>query len=387
MSRQFLKKKFSLVTQDELERFLEDLKNDELDDPDWPDGFEESTKITYRRVTKEFFKWLHPENIGFVSWIKTGNYSSTVTPDDILLTQELDWFREQCISSRDKTMFETLYETAARPEEFLSARKSDITFDPNPQEPVNFHIVKGKVNGKPRDIPIYEQAKPLLRRWIFQDHPLKNDTDFPLWVDMSRNTNKDSIGVEGLERFLDRLQNAVREAHPEFHKRVTPYTLRHSRMTEWARLGLNEAGLCQIGGWNMGSKMPAIYIHLSKRDIGPMVEKVLGIKRDDKPPELRRLPRICERCQATNTFDAKICITCGVAFDAKVALALMKEKKEQQKKEEERDLRMDKIERDMKRGKAFNSSLFDLFDKDDDPVFKKKLRQMVEDAIDGIDEN
>ncbi len=75
-----------------------------------------------------------------------------------------------CLNPRDKVMFECLYESALRPKELLGLSKSDIGFD---DDSASIHIKRGKT-GFPRDVSLVQDAFPLLRSWIFNDHPLRD---------------------------------------------------------------------------------------------------------------------------------------------------------------------------------------------------------------------
>lgn len=314
LERDFLKKPLEDVTKDDLERFIEDLREGNLGEE-----FEDSTKLTYRKIIKPFFRWLHPEDPKFSSWIKTGMYQPTLGPDDVLTPDEMDALRDACRKSpHNLVRLETLYETAARPMEFLAAWKHDLIFEPS--GPVTFHVERGKT-GKSRDILLFQDAKPLLHRWVFNEHPLRQDADFPLWVDMSSNSDFEPLRQIGLRKFVARIAKAAK-----VHKHVTPYTFRHTRLTDLARAGANEALLCQIAGWRMGSPMPAVYIHLSKRDQRPMMEKLLGIKSEQVIEA--RVPKACPNCRASNTSEARVCHTCGTALDAKTALEMTQKRDE-----------------------------------------------------------
>ena len=313
LGREFLKKPLDSVSKDDLEEFLDDLRED--------DEFADSTKVTYRKILKPFFKWLHQDEPDFSTWIRTGQYGATVSPEDVLTADERSRLVEICtLKPRDIAMFAALYESAARPKEFMALWKHDVTFEQN--GPATMHIEKGKT-GRPRDILLFQDAGPLLHKWIFNDHPLRAQDDFPLWVDMSRGSQHDALVQQGLRKWMDRI---VEAAH--IKKRVVPYTLRHSRLTDLARDGASEALLSEIAGWQPGSKMPAVYIHLSKRDQRPMMEKLLGLSRPVAEVE-KRQPKICQNCRTSNTFDSQVCHMCGMAVDTKSAIQMIKARDEQ----------------------------------------------------------
>lgn len=215
-------------------------------------------------------------------------------------------------------MVQVLYESAARPFEFLALWKSDVAFE---QDTASIHIRKGK-GGFPRDITLPQNAGPLLRDWIFNEHPLRKEPDFPLWVGMLSTSPNSPFTQVGLRGFLTRLATSV-----NLKKRLTPYTFRHTRLTDLARLGGSEFLLSQLAGWRPGSKMPAVYIHLSHRDQKPALQKLLGLT----PIQAQKMegPKTCENCRQVNVSDAKICSLCKLPMDAKAAFEVIKQKDSQ----------------------------------------------------------
>jgi ribosomal protein L40E len=100
-------------------------------------------------------------------------------------------------------------------------------------------------------------------------------------------------------------------------KKVHPHKLRHSRATFLASK-LTEAQMNQVFGWKQGSDMPSIYVHLSGRDLDDAILGVYGLRKvEDKEPKLK--PKICPRCNTSNSFDARFCMKCGLALDLRAA--------------------------------------------------------------------
>jgi len=59
-------------------------------------------------------------------------------------------------------------------------------------------------------------------------------------------------------------------------------------------------------------------LHLSGRDLDDAILGVYGLKKvEDKEPKLK--PKICPRCNASNAFEARFCMKCGLALDVKAA--------------------------------------------------------------------
>jgi hypothetical protein len=68
------------------------------------------------------------------------------------------------------------------------------------------------------------------------------------------------------------------------NKNLHPHLFRHSRATYMANF-LTEAQMNAYFGWVQGSDMPAVYVHLSGRDIDDAVLKANGIMKSENEPE------------------------------------------------------------------------------------------------------
>jgi ribosomal protein L40E len=172
-------------------------------------------------------------------------------------------------------------------------------------------MLKGKT-GSRRVIVV--AATPYLQTWI-QNHPLKNDPDAPLWVNLGTVNRFEAMSYPALAKILK-----VAAKRAGLGKKVHPHKLRHSRATFLASK-LTEAQMNQVFGWKQGSDMPSIYVHLSGRDIDDALLGVYGLRKvEDKEPKLK--PKICPRCNVSNAFDARFCMKCGLALDVKAAQEL-----------------------------------------------------------------
>lgn len=262
-----------------------------------------NTKRDYRLISKKFFLWLRDRD--FVSWIRIGSVKTRIGPEDILTKDELDQLRFACKGLRDKAMLETIYETACRPHEFLSIRKTDVSFD---DYGATVYIQTGKTG--PRRVRVI-QAAPLLANWI-ANHPVK-DRDALLWVDLSPATSYRVLGWIGLQRLVRRAGKAA-----NIQKRVHPYIFRHSRLTHLAK-NMTEAVLCEFAGWSQGSEMPRAYVHLSGRDVDDAILKAYGMKPKDEG-QLGNALINCVRCQQLCDPSSGTCDRCGMALSLDAAL-------------------------------------------------------------------
>jgi site-specific recombinase XerD/ribosomal protein L40E len=266
------------------------------------------TKHTYKVILKRFYRWLkggdeeYPEE---VRWIKTTfKARDELLPEDLLTEEDVMRLAEACSNPRDKAFIITLYESGARIGEVGSMRIRDVSFE----ESYARLMLKGKT-GSRRVIVV--AATPYLQTWI-QNHPLRNDPDAPLWVNIGTVNRFKAMSYPALAKILK-----VAAERAGLSKKVHPHKLRHSRATFLASK-LTEAQMNQVFGWKQGSDMPSIYVHLSGRDLDDAILGVYGLRKvEEKEPKLK--PKICPRCGTSNAIEARFCMKCGLALDVKAA--------------------------------------------------------------------
>ena len=304
---EFLGKDFDKATKEDIKELV--VKIESSDYSPW-------TKQIFKVTLKRFYKWLkggdreYPEE---VKWIKTTlSARDRMLPEDLLTEEEIKAMVDAMHHPRDKAFIMTLYESGARIGELGSMRIKDVKFE----EKYAVLMLKGKTG--PRRVMVVVSV-PYLRAWL-EVHPLKDDPDAPLWVNIGTVNRFKAASYPTLAKILK-----VAAKRAGIKKRVTPHILRHSRATFLASR-LTEAQMCEIFGWVQGSKMPSIYVHLSGRDVDDAVLGIYGLKKsEEKEPKLK--PKICPRCGTVNTPDAMFCSKCGLALDIKAAMQMEETKR------------------------------------------------------------
>ncbi len=172
----------------------------------------------------------------------------------------------------------------------------------------------GKTGGRRVRIIFSAQA---LAQWM-NHHPASDDPDAPLWTNL-----------EGDGRIL-RLEYAtcrkmLNEAAARCHikKRVNPHSFRHARASTLANV-FTEAQMNEYLGWIPGSRMPAVYVHLSGRNVDNALFKLNGIKTENEVNQEGHplKPLQCERCNEINPPTNKFCSRCGAPLDLQTAITL-----------------------------------------------------------------
>jgi integrase/recombinase XerD len=271
----------------------------------------EWTKLDYRIIVRKFYTWLRktkdypPE----VAWISVRfKKNSKRLPEDLLNEEEV----KRLILNANNPMYEALiavlYETGCRIGELLPLDIKQIS-----QDKYGFILtVHGKTGGRRVRI-VY--SVPYLSAWL-NKHPLRDDPNSPVW--MSKRT-KQQIGYKNVIKLIREIAKKA-----EITKRVNPHSFRHARATAMAN-HLTEAQMKEYFGWVQESKMAAVYVHLSGRDVDTAILKANGIVIDDEKNTSKLISTTCFRCKESNEPTNKFCKKCGIALDENLAVQLAKE--------------------------------------------------------------
>ena len=193
-----------------------------------------------------------------------------------------------------------MYESGARPEEFLRLTNIDIKIDTNGA----ILFLRGKTGE--RRVRIVSFAK-LLHQWL-EIHPLKDNHQFPIGVSQATNYKNDALGLRGAQKIIE---EALLKANLNKHKRL--YLLRHSRATHLCK-HLTEAQMCVFFGWAIGTKVVRRYIHLSGKDLDSTL-LAIGEGRQVQQQEYQLRTAKCNRCSEILSPTQQFCSRCGLSTD------------------------------------------------------------------------
>jgi|Deesub1362B_J571_1020462.scaffolds.fasta_scaffold00148_95 integrase/ribosomal protein L40E len=258
----------------------------------------------FKKGLRKFFRWYKGETWEGLKPLR-GEKKEDRKPD-VLSEDEILKMIEARDHPRDKAIIAVGYEAGLRIGELANLQIKHITWNTNG--------AKIKVHGKTgeRVIPIV-MAAPYLRRWV-DHHPFKDDPEAFVFIGLgTKNHGKPMV----YQAFRKVIRQAATKA--KIKKKVYPHILRHSRATILANF-LTEAQMNIFFGWVQGSDMPAIYVHLSGRDIDNAINKVYGIETEEEKKETKLKPQKCPRCEEMNSPTAKFCQRCGLVLDEKERL-------------------------------------------------------------------
>jgi integrase/recombinase XerD len=216
--RRELGKPFSSVTKDDIKRLFEWMNEKE---------YKASTHEKYRVILKTFYKIVYGNNEEYPDCVKWFSVSvgkdikskeKTLDIEEYLEEEEIIKLIESTPTVQKKSFLACMYESGARPEEFLRLPNLDIKLDTNGA----LLFLRGKTGE--RRVRIVSFAS-LLQQWL-EVHPLKSEKQFPLWISQATNYKNDALGLRGAQKIIE---EALAKANLDKHKRL--YLLRHSRAT------------------------------------------------------------------------------------------------------------------------------------------------------------
>ena len=248
---EWLNKDFDKVTQEDMERLIVDVEKDRIKTVKGT-PFTESTKVDIKKIIKKFYKWLLGNNEHYpqiVDWIDTYNKVPEVPA---LMRWEVEKMVEHAKTTRDKAMIMLLFDSGARPEEFLNLRLEDVKVKRDSMkelQPYNtelgekdYYLIRIKISKtKPRTISVIMCTKTL-KGWLLE-HPERNNPQVQLFP----------LDYGAMKMVMHRIGKRA------LGKSVYPYLLRHSSVTYYCNK-LTQYQLCYRYGWSMASKQPARYI-------------------------------------------------------------------------------------------------------------------------------
>ena len=277
----------------------------------WMDtkNYKASTHEKFRKILKIFYKAVfgknefHPDSINWFS-TQVGKEKKSQERDldiaEYLEENEVPRLIDAASTIQKKAFLACMYESGARPEEFLRLTNIDIKFDTNGA----ILFLRGKTGE--RRVRIVSFAKSL-QQWL-EIHPLKDKHQFPLWISQATNYKNEPLGLRGAQKIIE---EALLKTNLNKHKRL--YLLRHSRATHLCK-HLTEAQMCVFFGWAIGTKVVRRYIHLSGKDLDSTL-LAIGEGRQVQQQEYQLRAAKCNRCSENLSPTQQFCSRCGLSCD------------------------------------------------------------------------
>jgi integrase/recombinase XerD len=329
--RRQLGKTFRSTTKDDLRQFLKWMEQK---------NYKASTNEKFRQILKLFYKVVYgngdsyPDQVKFFSTrVRKELYTAPKYLDtrEYLEEEQVIKLIDSAPTLQKKAFLACMYESGARPEEYLRISNTDFLIDTDGVQ----LILRGKTGERRVRIVTYAG---LFQQWL-DIHPLKDKSDFSIWISESTNYKNKALGIRGAEKIIQKL---IKSIYPEKDTRL--YILRHSRATHLAK-HLTEAQMWTFFGWTAGSQVVRRYIHLSGRDIdSTLVSLAKTGNMENNLQEYKFKPKKCNRCFEEIAPGNKYCGKC--ALPVKLSEQYLKEK-DLEIKNRNLKTRMESFERNM----------------------------------------
>jgi site-specific recombinase XerD len=124
---------------------------------------------------------------------KTGKDTS-MDMAEYLEEEEIQKLVESAPTIQKKAFLAVMYESGARPEEFLRLTNVDIRIDSKGA----VLMLRGKTGE--RRVRIISFSK-LLQQWL-EIHPLRNHSNYPIWISEATNFKNNSMGLRGAQKII-----------------------------------------------------------------------------------------------------------------------------------------------------------------------------------------
>lgn len=215
---------------------------------------------------------------------------------DLITRNELNLLLKCAPTLQKKLLVYLLYESGARRGEIGSIRKKDI------------HIIN---NAKMIKLWLPESKTTTRNVYLIESVPLF--LQYLQTVDLNEDDRIFDWTLDNFNKVINRIGETANKRY-SLDKNIHPHLFRHSRFTELvAQYDYNEAELCKLAGWEIGSDMVRVYFHLADEDIERKTLQAYGIEDEREKEEPRFEPIICPDpgCGVRNFHLNEFCYGCG----------------------------------------------------------------------------
>ncbi len=259
----YVQKPFKEITKQDIIKFFNAMKHGEIQGK--RGVYNSSTIEIFKIKLKSFFKWFtsedEPKQTSMLKYnLNKIQKKNKKTVKDILTAEEIWRFVDSIKTPRNRAIIAVLFDSACRVDEFYKLKIGDII-----REETDVSITVNGKTGK-RTIPLNKSIK-YLDEYLSQ-HPFKNKDDAPLWL--NNRTPPQQICYGGIQQLIINLGKKSSVINKNLH----PHLLRHSRLTDLTKKGINEFTLRKIAGWSDDSKMASVYVHLAGVDTKEALRRI-----------------------------------------------------------------------------------------------------------------
>ena len=291
-----IKKNFMDVTRKDIEAYLasRNVKNYTIDGE--------------KTILKKFYKYLNGGEVypDTVKWITLSNDYTYKKPNQMLTETEIKLMISKCENLRDHAIVSLLDDTAIRVGELCNLNIGDVH---NDGEHMSI-TVKGKTGE--RSIGLITSA-PVMNE-LLNAHTDKNNPKAPLFISLNQKTYGKPLTDTGVYQMLQVLKKRA-----GITKKISPHIFRHTTLTRYAKLGMNESQMRMYAGWTADSSMPEVYLHMTTDEVDDNRRAlVTGQRIERKIERSKLLPITCPRCHKQNDSNNQYCQGCWLPLTREI---------------------------------------------------------------------
>lgn len=287
-------KNLSELTEEDIENLIIKLNKSD---------YSPETVKDYKVILKIFFRWYNKgEKFSIVENLKAiipKNKRKVIKPEDLLNDDEKLRLLHACNTSMQKAFISCLMETGARVAEIGNARVGDVHFDENGAD----LTISGKTGTRRVRLVLFRNN---LMQWV-NEHPLITDASAPLWVTKYGEIRQ--MRYSNIRKMITTIG-----ARAGITKRINPHSFRHLRATELLTK-LPQGIASTYLGWELDSKMPKTYGHISNEQVSDAYNGLYGIV---KKTRTQLNQRVCPRCLIAHSPTETFCSKCHMPLEKSI---------------------------------------------------------------------
>lgn len=268
------------------------------------ENFNISTRNTYKRALKTFFKWLQgdnkhiPESVEFIEYERQ---DKSISSEDLINREDIKAMIKACNTPQKRALIITLFESLFRRGEIIKCRVRDLKFHPEGYAILSIPA-KSDVKTGAYSATLIESI-PYLKTHL-NHHPFADEPEAPLFYSERYDRKGAWITSDGMYCII---RNIARAAN--IKKRIFVHLFRHSRSTELARQGYTAEEINLASGRKQGSKVAQVYISLNGGDVRKKILQRAGILPEEQTNGILELPKItCWNCETENPAINHVCL-------------------------------------------------------------------------------
>jgi len=208
------------------------------------------SQVQFKSMLKILFKFLK-EDESPALWIKINRVKpKKLLSKQLLNENDIENMINTTQSINEKCIIAFQWDTGGRIGETLNIKLNDLDFSDG--------CITLILNGKTGERVISLVYSYNLLKEYYDNHPKKGNLNAPFFLNKHKTKLRYSTACKIIRKLAKRA---------EINKRINTHFFRKSRATDLARRGWKESHLCKFFGWEYGSPMARIYIHLGEEDL------------------------------------------------------------------------------------------------------------------------